>query len=392
MADVNAILVRARQFQQKGDIDAAIEEFARALELRNSEFGEHHIECAPVYVEYARALLHKAQLADDPFGCKLPDKSKGDSEQSIVTGASGASTSEAGGHQADDDGNEEEDEGAQGEDEGEEDGDNAEEADDLELAFQCLELARLIYEKDPSKQLQLSEVLEYLGEVQMENEVWDEAIKELEASLAIKERVLEAHDRQLAHVHCLVANATMAQIEHRRVQARKHYEEAANVLEKRLCVLGPKAAGQSRGSEAQEDPAGEISELRDLIADIHAKVEEVSAAAASGAEQSSERACRSVSVQGAALPAHAAPSSTTTIGFGNSAATTTIGFDSGNSTPASAPVQNLGVITGRKKAVLEPVCPNPNPPIRETAREGEVCTSMGCAPTIAPVTKRAKVE
>lgn len=111
---------------------------------RISEHHEKHIECAPAYLEYGRALLRKAQQADDPFGSKLPREEA----PKHAEPAGEAETSEAGEKPdacAGAEQNDGSDDGAEGE-EGEEEAGEEAEADDLELAFQCLEMARLIYE------------------------------------------------------------------------------------------------------------------------------------------------------------------------------------------------------------------------------------------------------
>ena len=93
---------------------------------RIAAHGEHHLECAPAYVEYACALLRKAQAEGDPFGGKI-----GKDKEAKPEGGAGA--------QIDEDDDDEE--------EGDAEGGEESEAEDLELAFQCFEVARLIYEK-----------------------------------------------------------------------------------------------------------------------------------------------------------------------------------------------------------------------------------------------------
>ena len=212
--------------------------------------GEHHIECAPAYVEYAVALLRKAQAEGDPFGGAAPIQKEGEGE--------GSSSAPADDDEDDEDGDENEE------------GEGEAESDDLELSFQCFEVARLIYEKaGAAHELSLADVLELLGEVAMENEMWEDAIGELERSVAIKARLLPASSRQLAHLHYQLATATVAQSEKARhdaaepppgpeepqasdapppltagqcavivtrcrEQAIGHYQRAANVLELRL--------------------------------------------------------------------------------------------------------------------------------------------------------------
>ena len=145
-------------------------------------------------------LLHKAQAEGDPFGAAAPIKKEGEGE-----GGSAAAGTEDG----DED---EDDENENGEDEGE--------SDDLELSFQCFEVARLIYEKAGAEyELPLADVLESLGEVAMENEMWEDAMSELERSVSIKSRLLPPSSRQLAHLHYQLATATVAQSEKARHDA-----------------------------------------------------------------------------------------------------------------------------------------------------------------------------
>ena len=75
-------------------------------------------------MQYAKALLQKAQAESDPLGGRLK------TGETVCAAA-----------------DDEEEEEEEGEAEGEGDEDGAQEADDLELAFQCFEVARVIYQK-----------------------------------------------------------------------------------------------------------------------------------------------------------------------------------------------------------------------------------------------------
>ena len=277
---------------------------------RVAKYHDKHIECAPAWVEYGRALLRKAQQADDPFGSKLPCEGGAQDAAKPAVAMDGADEKEV---EIEDDDEKEPsadqeaaattaeggDDGADAEGEEEEAG---EEADDLELAFQSLEMARLIYEQVrsvlavsrrvqcletiypparrwclslaqflllqfPDKELELADVLEYLGEVNMENEMWHEAVTELEKSLELKQRHLPPDHRQLAHLHYQIATATVSLIESKRQQVKHHFESAAGVLRERLHAAGSRA-GDSSAS------AGEESELRELLAEIEERVAE----------------------------------------------------------------------------------------------------------------------
>ena len=144
--------------------------------------GDGHIDCADAYVEYANALFEKVKSEGDPFGSAGPKPEakpapagEGEAGPSAGTGEDSAAGDEATGEG---DGGGDQEEG--GDDDAEEgDGEAGDEADDLELAFQCFEVARLAYEKKPGDKLRLADVLERIGEVHMENEQWASAVLSL---------------------------------------------------------------------------------------------------------------------------------------------------------------------------------------------------------------------
>jgi hypothetical protein len=247
------------------DEEAKIQGLAKTLEEKIAAHGERAIECGPAYVEYARALLAKSQAESDPLGGAIKREDAG-------AQPSGAGTSSGA---ADEDADDAEEGGEEGGEEGEAEG------DDLELAFQCLEVARLIYEEVrtprpslthalsgplrrpcrstagaparagvcpfccgragddaggacwrgtltractyacvrallqavPAQLLPLSGVLECLGDVAMENEMWDEAIDDLTRCLELKKQLYAADDRELAHTHYQLATAALASME-----------------------------------------------------------------------------------------------------------------------------------------------------------------------------------
>ena len=187
--------------------------------------GDGHVDCADAYFEYANALFEKVKSEGDPFGSAGPKPEakpapagEGEAGPSAGEGTAGPSSGtvedSAAGDEATGEGEGGGDQEEGGDDDAEEgDGEAGDEADDLELAFQCFEVARLAYEKKPGDKLRLADVLERIGEVHMENEQWASAVSEFESALSIKEKVLPAGDRQLAHLHILMAVASAAHAE-----------------------------------------------------------------------------------------------------------------------------------------------------------------------------------
>ena len=299
-----------------------------------TKHGEHGAECAQSYVEYGRALLRKVQTQDDPFGSKLPGRND---KQPTAAGGGGSSSKEGeGGADADaaDAATNDADEPAHDEGEGEE------ESDDLELAFQVLEVARLIYEKQPTPETEmaLAEVRELIGDVQMENEAWEDAIKDIKASLEIRERRLPPTDRILAHMHYQLGTATVALVEKQRAQAKEHYTAAAEVRQQRLDAWPAGASDAERQAEE--------TELRELLAEVRAKVEETSA----DSRNAGTPAPAAQAAPPALLPVADEDGGVTTIGFDNPPQA---------SVSTALQVQSLNVVK-KKKAVLEPLSQNPS--------------------------------
>ncbi|EOD32623.1 hypothetical protein EMIHUDRAFT_456009 [Emiliania huxleyi CCMP1516] len=376
MAD--ALSQQGRDALAAGDLDAAIELFAQVLEQRRAveAHGEKAVECAPAYVEYGKALLRKAQAADDPFGSNVPKETPVGVNPAAAAGGAGGegggaggAGGEGGGEGGGKGGGEGDDGGDGGEgdadyEEGEEGGEgDEEEADDLELAFQCLEMARLALEQAPGRELDLAEVLEYLGEVQMENEMWEDAVRELERSLELKLKALPPDDRQLAHLHYQIATATVSLIEKKREDVKQHYTQAADVLRLRLAAAGgaPPAPGGPGGASGPPAPDA------DLNGDGHVTRSENAAAAAAAAA--------------AAGPSGGGPSWSSSPPPEKAAELRELLAEIEERAPEHArtrPGDDLGVVggtTGRKKAVLEPLNGDPAaavPPLRVVSKRARV--------------------
>ena len=198
----------------------------------------------------------------------------------------------------------------------------------------------------------------------MENEMWDDAVSELERSLSLKRRVLDADDRQVAQLHYQLATACVARMEKAKHDAEQpggglpplplpgaagasssadapppsadelralatasqqkaleHFRCAADVLGRRLAALPAAAEGAAAPAE--------LTELTELLAEIGAKIEEqqqLGAAAAAAAAEGGEGGQHKRPLEAAATGN--ASAGVTTIGFGEcpSAGVTTIGF------------------------------------------------------------------
>ncbi|XP_009983023.1 PREDICTED: nuclear autoantigenic sperm protein [Tauraco erythrolophus] len=141
----------------------------------------------------------------------------------------------------------------------------------LELAWDMLELAKVIYKRQETKEAQLHAAQAHLklGEVSIESENYTQAIEEFQACLALQQKYLEAHDRLLAESHYQLALAYHynSQFDEAVVQFGKSVE----VIDKRLAMLTERIKVAESGSPEDEK---EIEELKGLLPEIKEKIED----------------------------------------------------------------------------------------------------------------------
>uniref|UniRef100_A0A8C8SRQ6 Nuclear autoantigenic sperm protein n=1 Tax=Pelusios castaneus TaxID=367368 RepID=A0A8C8SRQ6_9SAUR len=144
------------------------------------------------------------------------------------------------------------------------------EVGNLELAWDMLELAKVIYKRQERKEAQLHAAQAHLklGEVSIESENYAQAIEEFQACLALQQKYLEAHDRLLAESHYQLALAYHynSQFDEAVVQ----FSKSVDVIDKRLLMLTERLK-EAGGSTEDEK---EIEELKGLLPEIKEKIED----------------------------------------------------------------------------------------------------------------------
>ncbi|DAZ99955.1 TPA: hypothetical protein N0F65_008762 [Lagenidium giganteum] len=149
---------------------AAFEDLLKTMvEVENQS---DSLAVAPVYYEYGHAMLSLAEATASVFGAAAQEE---------------------------------------GNEEGEKEG-SKEHADDLEVAWEMIEVARVIYsrhEDDLAVQKELARVYTRLGDLGMESEMFEQARKDYETSLALRCKVLkatkDADTTLLADLYCCLA-------------------------------------------------------------------------------------------------------------------------------------------------------------------------------------------
>ncbi|KAH9951161.1 hypothetical protein B0H21DRAFT_776245 [Amylocystis lapponica] len=244
------------------EYEAAVDHYATALELITATHGEDAPELADLYFSYGKALLENAIAQSSVLGKEQPDDAVAGNHKKPEAGGSGAFLSFSGDADDDDDdapvdlfaeaaraaadADADADADAEGEDdEGE---DDAEPEDDFNAAWEVLDLARALYEKqqdgDDAVKLKLADTYMALGDVSLETEKFDQAITDFGAGLELKRALLPFSSRQIAEVHyklSIVLDLTPGRLS----DAIVHAERALESVEARLAELRDTLSGQS---------------------------------------------------------------------------------------------------------------------------------------------------
>eukprot|EP00471_Norrisiella_sphaerica_P007057 CAMPEP_0184492068 /NCGR_PEP_ID=MMETSP0113_2-20130426/22197_1 /TAXON_ID=91329 /ORGANISM="Norrisiella sphaerica, Strain BC52" /LENGTH=415 /DNA_ID=CAMNT_0026876703 /DNA_START=369 /DNA_END=1616 /DNA_ORIENTATION=+ len=277
-------------------LDEAIEILSDVLEWRTKTFGERGIECAPTWHHYGVALFKKARSSDGVMGEATKEGIRQLSQQ-IVTeslrsesgnGTSGADAEGAEDVEEDDDNDDE------ALDEIDNNGDNnnnlfeeanATQPDDMELAWQALEVARLIYSKNSdSHHLDLAEVHGSLAELSLERAHFETAITDYRTAIECMNnatgRGLEAvsGERRLADLQfrlCLAfqLDGTQKLIDNRTLEGQASIREGLVYCNRTSDTL--QGLLDSLQAEADQKNDADVKELVEIMAELREKAKEM---------------------------------------------------------------------------------------------------------------------
>lgn len=268
-----------------GDIPAAVNAFQEAASLLGKKYGETANECGEAFFFYGKSLLELARMENGVLGNALEgvhvEEEEGEKteDESLVENNDNIDETE---------GSEEEDKENDKAEETPNDSvlenkslqeNEEEEIGNLELAWDMLDLAKIIFKRQETKEAQLYAAQAHLklGEVSVESENYVQAVEEFQACLNLQEQYLEAHDRLLAETHYQLglAYGYNSQYDEAVVQFSKSIE----VIEKRMAVLNEQRK-EAEGSPTEYEK--EIEELKELLPEIREKIEDAKESQHSG--------------------------------------------------------------------------------------------------------------
>uniref|UniRef100_A0A452VIR6 Nuclear autoantigenic sperm protein n=1 Tax=Ursus maritimus TaxID=29073 RepID=A0A452VIR6_URSMA len=268
-----------------GDIPAAVNAFQEAASLLGKKYGETANECGEAFFFYGKSLLELARMENGVLGNALEgvhvEEEEGEKteDESLVENNDNIDETE---------GSEEED---KENDKAEETPNESllenkslqeneeEEIGNLELAWDMLDLAKIIFKRQETKEAQLYAAQAHLklGEVSVESENYVQAVEEFQACLNLQEQYLEAHDRLLAETHYQLGLAYGYNSQYDEAVAQ--FSRSIDVIEKRMAVLREQMK-EAEGSSTEYEK--EIEELKELLPEIREKIEDAKESQRSG--------------------------------------------------------------------------------------------------------------
>ncbi|XP_042581971.1 histone-binding protein N1/N2-like isoform X3 [Cyprinus carpio] len=169
----------------------------------------------------------------------------------------------------DDDDDEEEDvEGETKDKESEED-----EVGNLQLAWEMLEVSKVIYKRQDRKedQLMAAQIYLKLGEVGAESGNYSQALEDFNECLTLQLKHLPSHSRLLAETHYQLGTTYSYTAQYS--QAIEHFSSSIKVIESRLAML-QEVINKAEGAEAAKEEKSELEELKQLLPEITEKIED----------------------------------------------------------------------------------------------------------------------
>ncbi|CAH0773609.1 unnamed protein product [Bemisia tabaci] len=145
-----------------------------------------------------------------------------------------------------------------------------EDATNLQIAWEMLELAKTIYERQKSDE-KLADTLLKLGEVSLETENYEQAIEDMSKSLDLQQKILSADDRGVAETYFQLGVAcSLANFHDRSIS---YFKKAKEVLQLRIKNLKGKTEPDEKDKvNAFYSLDGEIKEIESIIPEIDEKI------------------------------------------------------------------------------------------------------------------------
>ncbi|XP_061681773.1 histone-binding protein N1/N2-like isoform X3 [Syngnathoides biaculeatus] len=274
-----------------GDVVSAVGVFQDACSMLAARYGDTADECGEAFFLCGKSLLELARMENAVLGNALdgvPEESE-EEEQPCNSNIESANNLD--------------------DDDGGDDDDDDDDVGNLQLAWEMLEVAKVIYKRKEGKedQLMAAQAFLKLGEVGAETGNYPQALEDFQECLTLQLKHLPPHNRLLAETHYHVATTLCYMDQYS--QAIQHYNSSIKVIETRLAMLQD-LIDSAEGTEGVTEATTELEELKQLLPEIREKIEdaEETQKTASAASQAIKQALSGESTSSASLSENGSPS------------------------------------------------------------------------------------
>ncbi|XP_033476558.2 nuclear autoantigenic sperm protein isoform X3 [Epinephelus lanceolatus] len=330
-----------------GDVVSAVSVFQDACSMLASKYGDTAYECGEAFFLCGKSLLELARMENSVLGNALEGVPEESEEEEQPNGSNIESA-----NNLDDDDDDDDDDDEDGEQNGQDK--EEDEVGNLQLAWEMLEVAKVIYKRKEGKDDQLMAAQAYLklGEVSAESGNYPQALEDFQECLALQLKHLPPHSRLLAETHYHVATTLCYMDQYS--QAIQHYNSSIKVIETRLAMLQEVIDAADGAAEEKN----ELDELKQLLPDIREKVEDAkeSQRTASAASQAIQQTLGGASTSSAFLCENGGPSSSSSA----FATASQIPVKSSDSASSSKAVSNISHLVRKKRK------PEDESPVKDT--------------------------
>ncbi|CAN9500983.1 unnamed protein product [Ophioblennius macclurei] len=335
------------------DVASAVGVFQNACGMLAARYGDIANECGEAFFLCGKSLLELARMENGVLGNaleRIPEEAEPevDPNSSNVESANNIDDEEV--EDDEDDGDEDNDDDEDDDEDDEENAPNKEdEVGNLQLAWEMLEVAKVIYERREGEDDQLMAAQTYLklGEVSTESGNYPQALEDFQECLALQLKHLPPHSRLLAETHYHVASTFCYMDQYS--QAIQHYNSSIKVIEARMAML-QEMIDAAEGADAATKEKNELEELKLLLPDIREKVEDAkeSQRTASAASQAIQQTLGGASTSSAFPCDSSGPSSSTA--FPTTSQIPIKAQSSSESASSSKTVSDISHLVRKKKA------------------------------------------
>ncbi|XP_069050305.1 nuclear autoantigenic sperm protein isoform X3 [Lepisosteus oculatus] len=251
-----------------GDVVSAVNAFQEACAMLGKKYGDTADECAEAFFLCGKSLIELARMENTVLGNAL----EGVPEEEVEEGEK-ADDSKVESVDNVDGEEEEDDDDNDGEGTAEDKDSEEEEVGNLQLAWEMLEVAKVIYKRKDNKddQLMAAQAHLKLGEVSVESGNYVQALEDFQECLSIQLKHLLPHSRLLAETHYQLGLAYGYTNQYD--LSIQHFTSSVQVIESRLAML-QEAIDKAEGAGSPTDQQKEMEELKQLLPDIREKIED----------------------------------------------------------------------------------------------------------------------